>query len=357
MKTSGVEGIFPGESAPVDDLGRHTSCMPARPRTALTVRLYLATLAAACLLLWGLADRWWPATLVMYAPRWVWALPWPVLAWMARRDRRAWPALVLAALLCLWPLMGARLPMPQHWAAGDEAAELRVATYNIGGAPVDPSAVPALFASLGADMIALQECAQVIEAARPLLEREGWQVNVRHSACLASRHPILKVEDRPPQDVWQLGGSGVIVRYTVRTPAREVQLLNLHLETVREGLQALRHEGWRGVQVMNDNLAQRDLESNMALAWARQAGDPLIVAGDFNMPVESAIYRRYWSGFANAFSRTGWGFGYTKATRWHGIRIDHVLGGPGWQPLAARLADNLGNDHRPLVTAWRWAPS
>ena len=40
-----------------------------------------------------------------------------------------------------------------------------------------------------------------------------------------------------------------------------------------------------------------------------------ILAGDFNLPVDSAIYREYWSGYRDAFSDAGWGFGYTEWPR------------------------------------------
>lgn len=334
-----------------------TASLPRTRRLGRVVMLYLLTMLVLAGVLWSLSDRWWPATLVMYAPRWVWLLPWPVLVlWAWRRERRQLWWLALAALVWLWGVMGWRWQGLATVLAEPPAADLRVASYNLGGGAVDPSALPALLGRLAADVVVMQECAATVQAAQPLLEREGWQVNVRHSACLASRHPITRVEDRPPQDVWQLGGSGVIVRYTIQTPQRVVQVLNLHLETVRDGLVALRNLGLAGVDALQDNLAQRDLESNLALAWARQASAPMFVAGDFNMPVESAIYRRYWGEFTNGFSRAGWGLGHTKFTRWHGIRIDHVLGGPGWQCVQATVVEGLGNDHRPVVTAWRWVP-
>ena len=86
----------------------------------------------------------------------------------------------------------------------------------------------------------------------------------------------------------------------------------------------------------------------------REANGRVIVAGDFNMPVESAIYRANWSGFTNAFSCAGWGFGATKATGWHGIRIDHVLLGPGWTCLGASVGPDLGLDHRPMMVDLSW---
>ena len=100
------------------------------------------------------------------------------------------------------------------------------------------------------------------------------------------------------------------------------------------------------------------MESLLAHAFAIQSKGPLLVAGDFNMPEESAIYRRHWSGLNNAFSCAGYGFGTSKETRWHGIRIDHVLLGPGWSCLHTQVGPHLGGDHRPMVAdlAWSGAP-
>jgi endonuclease/exonuclease/phosphatase (EEP) superfamily protein YafD len=79
----------------------------------------------------------------------------------------------------------------------------------------------------------------------------------------------------------------------------------------------------------------------------------LILAGDFNMPTESAIYRTFWAAYANAFSDAGWGFGYTEWPGMRrlpfGIRIDHILAGPGWHPLRCWVGPNIGSDHLPLI--------
>ena len=79
----------------------------------------------------------------------------------------------------------------------------------------------------------------------------------------------------------------------------------------------------------------------------------MILAGDFNMPVDSTIYRDVWNRYANAFSTSGFGFGHTKHTDvrgWRfGIRIDHILTGPGWWPKRCRVGPDIGSDHLPLL--------
>jgi len=61
------------------------------------------------------------------------------------------------------------------------------------------------------------------------------------------------------------------------------------------------------------------------------------------------IFRHYWAKYSNAFSKVGFGFGYTHYTRWSGGRIDHVLYDFQWKASKAYVGPDLGGDHRPLV--------
>ena len=53
------------------------------------VRGYLIVIGAVWLLLWLLADRWWPATILAFGPRWIYGLPLVVLVPMAAGGRRS----------------------------------------------------------------------------------------------------------------------------------------------------------------------------------------------------------------------------------------------------------------------------
>jgi len=139
-------------------------------------------------------------------------------------------------------------------------------------------------------------------------------------------------------------------RFQIETPAGPVQLLNVHLSTIREGLEGLRDEGWRGLPRFAANRDEAARQSRMARERTRHDRVPLVVLGDFNLPIESAIYRDNWGDLHNAFSDCGRGFGYSKFTDWFGIRIDHVLMSPHWRCADARvLSSPYGGDHAPLV--------
>ncbi|MDH5539513.1 MAG: endonuclease/exonuclease/phosphatase family protein [Rhizobacter sp.] len=339
---------------------------PANPRSAPAVRartgwlragvwFYLAVVLAVVVALQWQADAWWPATLILFSPRWPWAMPLLILVPLAllRARRLLWP-LTLAAMLLLFGVSGFVPPSMATLAGRSEAAELRVLTYNLGGGIEDPAMIAPWLDVVAPQVALFQECAVLLEPARKTLAERGWHVEVQQGSCLVSRYPIRRVEARDPTAIWKTYGSGVVVRYEVQTPGRSINLVNVHLMTVRPGLNAIRHRRWGGISELESNTEQRDLESMLASAFAQQSNGPLIVAGDFNMPVESAIYRRHWSPWANAFSCAGYGLGSSKATSWHGVRIDHVLLGPGWSCLRTQVGTGLGGDHRPVIADIRW---
>lgn len=319
-------------------------------------RLYLLALLLLALLLWRWGDAWWPVTVALYAPRWPWALPLAVLLpWALWRGWRRLPAVLAAALVWLLGVAGFNVPAPATWWADSTAADLRVMTYNIGETHAAPQAWVDLLGQLAPDVALLQECSALDQAGRAALKAAGWRLRQDNGACVLTRLPLQRSVALDTAAVWKMGGSGVAVRHDLQAPGLAVSVVNLHLETVRSGLQQVISGGWRGAAALNDVTEQRELEAGLVRAFvAADTARPWLAAGDFNMPDSSAIYRRHFGDWRNAFAQAGWGFGDTKATSWHGIRIDHVLLGPGWAVASARVAPHLGGDHRPLLVDLRW---
>ena len=88
-------------------------------------------------------------------------------------------------------------------------------------------------------------------------------------------------------------------------------------------------------------------------ALARHAAGvngPVILAGDFNTPDDSPIFRSNWAGLQDAFTTAGWGFGITYAKHRTALRIDHVLCDPGWTIRSCRVGADVGSGHHVLVT-------
>src|SRR5215470_7977715 len=89
---------------------------------------YAVALAAVLVLLYPLGDRVWPSTLLLFGPRWVLALPWPVLVVAAafRRDGRLVLLLLPLGLVLLFPVLGFRVSIRSPFFAGSETRDLRV---------------------------------------------------------------------------------------------------------------------------------------------------------------------------------------------------------------------------------------
>ena len=87
---------------------------------------------------------------------------------------------------------------------------------------------------------------------------------------------------------------------------------------------------------LEQEIEDRGRDAEQAAQSLEDGGESRIIVGDLNLPPDSAIYRKFWAGYHNAFSEAGLGFGYTEWPRLRrmefGIRIDHVLSGPNWRP-------------------------
>ena len=320
---------------------------------------YLAVvlLAWAAVAWWG--DRWWPATVLLFMGRWVFLLPLALLLPAAALlDRRLIPPLVLAALVCVFPLMGYRQPW-RHLLGGlpPSGMGLRVVTFNAAGGATLASQLDPVLVEWGADVVAVQECGNDLAEAMDSLA--VWHFHRSRMLCLLSKHAIERVEvmDRSALDVTERSGSGGaadVVRYVIQTPGGVVRVVNLHLETPRKGFDALAE---MDVQGMRDNLLLRDGESRLARRWTSGAvaglpadfDPPLVVMGDFNLPPESRIFRAHWGDLRNAFDEVGRGFGHTRYNGWIRVRIDHVLTDDRFRAAQVRVWRDLGSDHRPLV--------
>lgn len=318
---------------------------------------YLASLVVVALLQNGLGDRWWAATILLYGPRWAWGAPLAVLVPAALCLRpRALATLGLSALLLAGPVMGVCVPWRRAFdGRPGVGATLRVLTCNTQGSKLaDPRALGDLIEEVRADLVFLQEWDPRHEAS--VFRTPGWSVHAERGLGLASRFPIRRVEvlDLSAPGLRGLGGA---VRYVLEAPGGPLLVANLHLETPREGLEAVRYGGLAGVARLERIIAVRRDLSGAVRRFVERDGIPAVVAGDFNLTADGAIYRESWSPYWNAFSESGLGFGYTRYTERFGARIDHVLAGPGWRPRRCRVGPDVGSDHRPVIAELRFEPS
>jgi endonuclease/exonuclease/phosphatase family metal-dependent hydrolase len=201
------------------------------------------------------------------------------------------------------------------------------------------------------DVIALQEWGSGTPTENFLWQRD-WQVNMSHYTLLvASRYPIRGTKSLKPPS---MGYNGNIAVYELGLPGGAVPFVNAHLKTPREGLEALLGGKWRGAGDMKRNIEERRHDSRLAFAEVNALPGSPVVAGDFNLPCDSRIFRETWGRYTDSFEAAGWGWGWTKHTKWFGVRIDHIIAGPGWRVLSCRVGPDVGSDHRPVVADLEW---
>jgi vancomycin resistance protein VanJ len=284
--------------------------------------------------------------------RWVFLLPLAVLvpAALVLRRRLLIP-LALGAVVTLGPIMGARTGW-RRLLAVPEGMPVRVVTFNVEGGRVVATELPLLLEAWQPDVVLFQECGEELAAATEHMA--GWHAHHANQLCTLSRFPIASAEpmdrtalERVKQGGAGVGGAGYVVRYTLATPSGTIGLANLHLETPRKGFEGLMAGDMERLPL---NTELRDIESSRARRWVDGVRAPTIVAGDFNTPVESRIFQQHWGNLVDAFSQAGTGLGVTKYNGWIRIRIDHVLADRAWWRVAnARVGDDFGSDHRPLI--------
>jgi vancomycin resistance protein VanJ len=323
-----------------------------RRAVAWSVWLYVLFIVGVWLLLRLSGDRWWFATVILFGPRWLLAIPMlallPMAAWLRRH--MLWP-LLGAGLVLLGPVLGLCVPWGRHSAA--DMPVLRVLTCNVDGEAVDMRALAALIEQTGADVVAIQECPA--EFPGDLLT--GWHLRREGQLLLTSRYPLHDVtfrQCRHPLGPWPPVNA---LYCRVESPWGPIGFCTVHLDSPRGGLDEVL-DRWTVVSPSRSaglvaKIENRGLESADLAEWLQGFSEPLIVAGDFNMPTDSGIYRRHWAGFNNAFSSCGFGFGYTKWTGvgrlQYGVRIDHVLTSQEWRCGRCWVERDIGSDHLPLI--------
>lgn len=308
--------------------------------------------AAAMLLVWFLMAVigdlvWWTLPLV-YGPHWATgALLVGVLPALFLAPRDGFRALAIAVFIFVFGVLDFQLPFGRLQSSKDYT--LRLMEMNT-GAGSSAEAILQEVDRLNPDIIVVAECNGAF--ADQIKVRAGWAIEFTEGRqCFATRLPMVGWEIRDPTEFYIANGSGNIARAMVQTPAGVVRVGLVHLETPREALEEF--FDLSSIPTLGDivraNIEQREKESKAASEWIFSGGDmPTIVAGDFNIPTESAIYRRHWSRLNNAFSSSGFGLGNTKRTSLWGIRIDHILTTNEFTVSQAAIGNSVQADHWPI---------
>ena len=307
---------------------------------------YAGVVLAALAMIRLRGDVWWPATLMLFAPRWVFLLPMPTLALAACLWRRKllW-AQGATLLLIAWPLMHASIPFART--RGVIGPRFRIMTYNLGQSPIDSGGLAALIDRERIELICFQEQGLHLRDLELVLGERGWSRDL--SGSIWSRLPIVAVWS----DIKLFDGDPAFYRrYATRVRVRSAEgdefvVANAHMPTMQPGFRNLldrdlggfrAHESWRATQ-----LAAFRIELNRISDW------PVLAAGDLNTPGDSPLLDPLRDRFDFAFERAGWGYGYTRPTSMPWTRIDHILADSRWAVTRCWVGPDLGSDHLPVI--------
>lgn len=327
---------------------------PRRFRTlrlllAILCWLYTAVVIAVAVILHYQGDRWWPATMVLFGPRWLIAVPLILLLPIAPfARRRSVSALLIAIAVVLFPVMHFEIPV-RRFLPGKPLNTLRILTCNTHGRELDAEALARVIEETHPDIVNLQEWN--VSNIRKVFTGNDWRFSSEGELFLASRYNIRRVET--------IGGSrwgwnGAATRYEIDAPAGTFSLINVHLESPHQAfLKALHRSPETEAQITRNS--QQRLKQATDLATAAQTiGGGVVLAGDFNMPADSTIYQQTLAPLNNTFSTSGLGFGWSYYVKWTVTRIDHILTGDSWRAVKSWTGPQVGSPHRPLIADLEW---
>jgi endonuclease/exonuclease/phosphatase (EEP) superfamily protein YafD len=299
-----------------------------------------------------LSDRFWPATILLYMPRWLWLIPLLVLLPLSIRRRKVWIIPVLTGVFILGPLMGFNVPWRRIVQRQPDGQKLRLLTCNIHRLELDISALDGFIIASDPDVVVLQDYSGWDDS--PVL-RSGWNVFRLGEIFIASRFPIrdarnLDLEAIPGDEDDEIPrNTGSAACFDLQTPGGIVHLLDIHLASPHSGFRALPTRPARGIWKLRTNTVRRWNECAKISDYLSTLRGPVILAGDFNTLSESPIYRHFWSGYGEAFTMTGWGYGYTHYSPLTALQLDHILCGPEVTCTSCQLGPPCGTPHRPMV--------
>jgi len=303
---------------------------------------------------WWPSSFWWLGNLLQIAP--VWFLSFPglflLLVALLLRDKLSVLLLLFSGTVLLFGVLDFQVP---DFMGKDKiqngSFSIKILDMNLGN-KIDESALGEYILALQPDLIVLQEVNSAeLNTVLGLLPDRVWYQNLNSHLGIISRFKIKRAQvfDRHLLG----GGGGYVGRYEMEGPSGTFYVVNVHLNTPRDGLDALLADHLAGIPTMKRITESQATESHLAAKEAMSL-NPILIAGDFNMTQKNPIYHRYWSSFQNSFSKKGLGFGYTKHTRWHGARIDHILCDSHWQVIFAESGPAIGGDHRPVFAEFRY---
>ncbi len=331
----------------------------ARPNPHWLIQLIfyagLSLTFGAVLAIYFAGDRTWWGTAILFGPRWIWAIPLGIALLVTPRMGRIPKGLSILGLACfVFLILGFNLPVGRLIGSGN--VSLRIMTLNVGIDRARWNELGKLIRDQRIDILVLQECRNPPDDLVP----PNWHSVHAGELFILSRYPIAQtgivtraLSHRYPRPIALIG--------SIDSPFGTFPLATLHMLSPSQGLQQLLSAitlidvSRKGT--LEQEIIWRRMENLHASGGLQNYSEDLIIAGDFNTPVESTIYRQAWGRYGNAFSQAGIGIGQTVSFQRRNFsfscRVDHVLLGSNWRAGAAWVGPDVGSDHRPVIAELR----
>jgi endonuclease/exonuclease/phosphatase family metal-dependent hydrolase len=230
---------------------------------------------------------------------------------------------------------------------------LRILFCNVHREELNRDALDAYLMQSRPQVILLQDYG--LPDSTPILANSSWHKYRIGEIFIASEYPIVHVHDMHLERITGDDDKdlprrfGTAASFDLQMPAGIVHVINLHLTSPHGGLRVLVKSPHKGIHRLETNSIRRENESRQITDWLATQSGPFVVAGDFNTPAESPIFRNYWSKYPDAFLVAGFGLGFTHLSPFSELRIDHLLTGPGVTCTNYQVGPPCGTPHRPVL--------
>lgn len=278
---------------------------------------------------------------LLFAPRWwMLLLLLPVVIINPSLIIFQWKRVLVTLSLALFYL-NFQVPI-SNLLVNSSGQSLSVMSVNLGGRVENIALIKEQIVNEQLVLIAFQETPKS-EATK--IVPQGWDIHCIGQMCLASAYKLKYLNSQSRRILGGWGQLGLL--YELQINEQKIYVMNLHLETPRKGYEDFQLSKLN-FEAIFKNTEQRYIESSIISSWLENKA-PVIILGDFNMPVESSIYRENFSHYNNAFNEAGFGFGFTKHIRMLSVRIDHILTDESFSVIEAKVGNDVGSDHSPIL--------
>ena len=215
-------------------------------------------------------EWWWLANVFQIAPLWILGIPvlFLFLVAMIVRVKSAFLINGVSSLIIVGGIMGFNVPV--HFDLKPEDASsptIRIMSINMDmGGRVKFDQLIKYINRVQPDLIAFQELSSPVEdSVRMALSMKQWDLKAEGHLGLASR---FRIKDMKVKDRRNLGGwGGMIAKFEIETPLGNFFFFDTHLETPREGVEALMRFRLHGIRQMQKVTEIQEKESAASSPW------------------------------------------------------------------------------------------